>query len=385
MGVTPVLLLCVLAFTNTSSIGAFPVLLPDLGAAAGLSDARLGALAAAFGLARMVMNIPAGLLATRRLGRAVLLAPFVLVAGVACIGSGGPFGVLLLGRALVGVAHTFGMVGALTAILRYSGAGAVSSALNALEMAGMLGVLAGMALAGALPSGLPWNVAFLVACAPQVAGLAVLPRAVASLPASSRTREAPLAARAAAAGEAPRAGARSPLVPLAFAAGAVIAVAWSAVSQFIIPIRGSREFGLGRSGVAQLLVGLQLVDAVALMPVGALADRRRTTAVLGATLLALAAGMALVAFGGVRLAAVGCVLFGAGLAGWMLPLGVLRRATAPGGVAWRTAIYRIGVDAGIFLGPLVAGLLGHGAVGLLAWACVGLLAVGGLVLAGSRS
>lgn len=44
-------------------------------------------------------------------------------------------------------------------------------------------------------------------------------------------------------------------------------------------------------------------------------------------------------------------LFGVGMAGWTLPLSVLRRETAPAEVGWRTALYRVGVDGGIFLGP----------------------------------
>ncbi len=384
MGVTSVVLLCVLAFANTSSIGAFPVLLPDLGATVGLSDAQLGGLASAFGVARMAANVPAGLLTAHRLRWAVLSAPLILAAGVLCIGSGGAFWVLVLGRALVGAAHTLGMLGALTAILRYSEARTVSSALNGLEMAGMLGVLAGMALAGVLPQGLPWNVAFLVACAPQVAGLAVLPRVIASLPAGGGARESPPPARAAASGGAAPLEVRPLLVRLAFATGVVLAIAWSAVCQFIIPIRGSREFGLGRGGVAQLLVTLQLADGVALMPVGAVADRRKTTRVLGLTVMALTAGMALIAFGTLQLVALGCALFGAGMAGWMLPLAILRRATPPGRVAWRAAAYRAGVDAGIFLGPLLAGLLGAQAMGLLAWACVGVLTALGLVFVLSK-
>ncbi len=47
------------------------------------------------------------------------------------------------------------------------------------------------------------------------------------------------------------------------------------------------------------------------------------------------------------------------MAGWMLPLAVLRRETPPERVAWRTAVYRVGVDGGLFLGPFLAGLLGE--------------------------
>jgi hypothetical protein len=55
----------------------------------------------------------------------------------------------------------------------------------------------------------------------------------------------------------------------------------------------------------------------------------------------------------------GCALFGFGLAGWMLPLGVIREHTERSALAWRTGCHRVGVDAAMFLGPVVYGALGE--------------------------
>lgn len=379
LGVTPIALLCVLIFTNTFSIGAFPVLLPELGKSVGLSDWQLGIVAGAFGFARMVSDIPAGLFITHRLGRALLMGPLVLAVAVLCLGSGGPFAVLVLGRALIGVAHTLCMIAGLTAILRYHAPRTLSSALNAFEFAGMLGVLGGMVLVGALPVRLSWNTALVLTSTPQLVGLVVLPWILTSLPASNPVPATPLFARSATGlGVRPTAG-LSPLVPLAFAAGGAIAIAWSATAQFIVPLRGSREFGLDRIGVAQLLIIPQLSDVLVLLPLGALSDRMRTTRVLGLSLLVLAAGTALVSFGTLPFVVVGCVVFGVGLAGWMLPLTVLRRETSPDRVAWWTALYRIGVDGGIFLGPFLSGFLDEESVGLLPGVIAGVLVVIGLL------
>ena len=68
-----IVLLCVTGATTTVSIGAFPALLPELGVAAGLADWQLGAVAGAFGLARMLTNVPAGLFITHHLSRALVL------------------------------------------------------------------------------------------------------------------------------------------------------------------------------------------------------------------------------------------------------------------------------------------------------------------------
>jgi hypothetical protein len=87
--------------------------------------------------------------------------------------------------------------------------------------------------------------------------------------------------------------------------------------------------------------------------------------------MVMAAGITLIAFGNLVLAAVGCVLLGLAMAGWMLPLGVLRAATSPERIAWRTAVYRVGVDGGIFLGPFLSGLVAGWSPGLMP----GLLAI----------
>src|SRR5688572_29800919 len=153
-----------------------------MGRAGGLSDVALGTIAAAFGFARMVSDIPVGLFVTNHLRRAIVLAPCSLLLGVLCIGSGGPFPVLVLGRALIGAGHALGMLSSLTAILRHREERSLGVSLNAFEMSGMLGVLGGMVFAGLLPSTMPWHIAFLIACTPQVLGLLLLPRLLASLP-----------------------------------------------------------------------------------------------------------------------------------------------------------------------------------------------------------
>ena len=353
-----IVLLCVTMLANAFSIGAFPPLVPELGSVAGLSDFELGAVAGAFGLARMIADIPAGLFVARHLRAVFFLGPVVLALGVLCLGSGGPFPVLVLGRALMGVGHTLGIVGGLTAILRYRAGPTLSSSLSAYEFAAMLGMLGGVAVVGSMPGWLGWNVALLLTCTPLLIGLSAMPWVLRSLPSNDPTPEAPSIGRGAAkTGPASR-STFTPLAALAFAAGGAVAVAYSTLEQFVIPLRGSREFGLDRGGVARVLMIAQTCDLLALLPVGVLADRRRTTGVLGLILLVFGAGTALIAFGNLAFMIAGCALFGLGMAGWVLPLSVLRRETSADQVAWRTGVYRVGVDGGLFLGPFLSGILG---------------------------
>jgi MFS family permease len=130
----------------------------------------------------------------------------------------------------------------------------------------------------------------------------------------------------------------------------------------------------------------QFCDILALLPVGALADRRGARRVLGMVLLVYAASIALIGFGSLPLMVGGCALFGLSMAGWMLPLGLLRTVTPPAQVAWRTALYRVGVDGGMFLGPFLSGLLvtRYPAV-LPAVLVVALVLVAGLLLRRERA
>jgi len=68
-------LLCLMVFANTFCVGAFGPLLPEIARAQGLADWQLGLLAGSFGLARMIADVPTGLLAGRRLGMSLASMP----------------------------------------------------------------------------------------------------------------------------------------------------------------------------------------------------------------------------------------------------------------------------------------------------------------------
>lgn len=356
-------LLCLMIVCHTFGVGAFGPLLPEIARAQSLADWQLGLLAGAFGFARMAADVPAGWLAGRRLGTTLALAPGVLAAGLLLLGTAGPFPVLVLGRFLMGLAHTLGMVGGLTAILLDDPGPSASVRLNTFEFFGMLGILGGLAAVGMLPAAWGWNRSLLGASAPLLVMLALAPLCRRRFGDAVRGRQAPGAERlAASAGDGPARPARpvDPIVWLMFAVGAVAALSWSSVSQFLIPLRGEREFGLDRAGISWMLAIAQLADLVFLLPVGWLADRAGRVPVLGAVAALLGLGTWGVGLGSFPFFVAGCALFGLGLAGWMLPLGVIRQHTERGGLAWHTGLYRVGGDAAIFLGPFVCGVLGEG-------------------------
>jgi MFS family permease len=345
----------VLLFCNTFGVGAFGPLLPEIGRAQSLADWQLGLAAAAFGFARMAAAMPTGALVARRLAGTLMAAPALLIVGLLLLVSAGPFPVLLAGRFLLGVAHTLTMVGGLTAILLEDHGAGASLRLNTFEFSGMLGILGGLGLVGIIPPARGWKVSLLIASTPVLIPLLLTPpmgRAFQRVPATERVDVSAVGERG------PERRGDTRVVALMFVAGVVFALSWSAVSGFVIPIRGTREFGLSRTGISRLLALAQVIDLAVLLPVGRIADRMGRGLVLGAVCVVLGLGTLGVGLGSFPWFALGCACFGLGLAGWMLPLGVIREHTPVEQLAWRTGLYRVGVDSAIFLGPLMAGILG---------------------------
>jgi MFS family permease len=385
--VTPLTaLLCLTTFGNIFSGGAFPAVLPDIARSAALADWQLGIVAGAFGFARMVAAIPIGLFLTHNLRRALWIGPLVLATGALCVTSGGGLPTLVLGRLLMGLGQALSMVGGLTAILRFQSGAGLAAALAAYELSAMIGMLGGAAAIALLPASLPWSTAFLLTCTPQLIAVVAVPRLLAALPVE-HGGGAPLFARQAAVADpgdvmssGPRSGHHGSLVPLAFIAGGTVALTYSTMEQFLVPLRVSREFGLDRAGVAWLFMVQQVFDIIALLPIGILADRRGAAPVLAGILMLMAVANALVGFGTLSVVVVGCALYGLSMAGWMLPLSVLRRETPSAQVSWRTGLYRVCVDTGAFLGPFLSGLLGMHLAGFLPALWTAALAITGLLM-----
>jgi MFS transporter, DHA1 family, tetracycline resistance protein len=371
-------LLCFISLFSCFSMGAFSPLLPEIGRAGALADWQLGLVAGALGFARMASAIPAGWLAGRYLGTTLCASPALMLAGTVLLATSPSFPVLVLGRLILGFAYTLGTVSGLIALLLDDRGPGASVRLNVFEFSAMIGVLGGLGLVGLLPDHWGWSLSLLIASSPLLLILAAVPSIRRRFPDASMA--ATPASRTSDAGRADR---MSLTLWTMFAVGIVLALAWSAVSQFLLPLRGTREFGLDRRGVSGLLMLAQFVDLVALLPVGRLADRLGRTPVLGFVIVVLGLGTAAVGLGSFPWFVAGCACFGFGLAGWMLPVGVIREHTRAEYLAWRMGLYRVGVDAAMFVGPFASGLLGEENAGMFVTA-VGALAlvVGGHLLLG---
>ena len=348
-------LLCFISLCSCVSMGAFSPLLPEIGRAGGLADWQLGVVAGALGFARMAAAIPAGWLSGRYLGTTLCAAPALMIAGTVLLAASSSFWVLVLGRLVLGFSYTLGTVSGLIALLLDDRGAGASVRLNIFEFSAMIGVLGGLGLVGVLPGHWGWSRSLLIASFPLLLILAATPIIRRRFPDASRMPKT----RASPTSDTVRGDEMSSTLWTMFAAGMILALAWSAVSQFLLPLRGTREFGLDRGGVSGLLMLAQVLDIVALLPVGRLADGLGRTPVLGGVIVVLGLGTAAVGLGSFPWFVAGCACFGFGLAGWMLPVGVIREHTRPEHLAWRMGLYRVGVDAAMFFGPFASGLLGE--------------------------
>ena len=369
-------MLCFISLCSCFAMGAFSPLLPEIGGGA-LADWQLGVVAGALGFGRMATAIPAGWLAGRYLGTTLWAAPALMLAGTVLLAASSSFAVLVLARLILGCAFTVGTVSGLYALLLDDQEPGASVRLNTFEFSAMIGVLGGLGLVGLLPGHWGWSLSLLVASSPLLLILAAAPAIRRRFPDASRmpaTRNSPTS-------DTIRGDRMSGTLWTMFTVGIVLALAWSAVSQFLLPLRATREFGLDRSGVSSLLMLAQLVDIVALLPVGRLADGLGRTPVLGFVIVVLGLGTAAIGLGSFPWFVVGCACFGFGLAGWMLPVGVIREHTRAEYLAWRMGLYRVGVDAAMFFGPFASGLLGEENAGIFVTAVGGVaLVVGGRLL-----
>src|SRR5215510_2717651 len=257
-------LLCLISLCSCFSVGAVRPLMNEIGRAGALADGQFGVVAGALGFARKASAIPSGWLAGRYLGTTLCASPALMLAGTLLLAASSSFSVLVLGRLILGFAYTLGTVSGLIALLMDDRGPGASVRLNFFEFSAMIGVLGGLGLVGMLPGDWGWRLSLLIASSPLLLILAAVPIIRRRFPDASKK----LQSHAERPSDARHGDRMSPTLWTMFAVGIVLALAWSAVAQFLLPLRGTREFGLDRGGVSRLLMLSQLADLVALLPVG---------------------------------------------------------------------------------------------------------------------
>ena len=358
--------------------GVFPPLLPQIMGGLGLGFAAAGLLGSAFGVARFLTDVPAGMLVERRGAAGALHAGIgCLLAGTALSAWAPTLPAMLLARGLVGVGSGLTIVVSILFLMARGPAGERTRRGNLYEVAVVGGTATSAWLGGAVAARAGWRWGFGLALGAVALGWVVA--AVRVVPA---TREA-LAPR-------PRPAAGGLAVWPAGDWGAIgaiylatfgLAVAWSGGVATFLPLYGGRGLGLGADVLGRVLSVAYLVQAALLVPIGWAADVLGRLRVLVPGFLAMLAGVLIVPHtGGPVGFGAGATLLVLGIAAWMVPP-VLLAERLPGGFRGPAAgLYRFVSDLAYVLAPGAVGwLIGRGGFDLAASAMAGLFALAAVV------
>lgn len=323
----------------------------------GVSTTLVGATVTAFGLARLVTNVPAGILADRH-GRRNLLVGGPLVTAVGMFGSGiaGSIWVLLGFRFVAGLGSALYMTGATIYLLDIASAEQRGRFIAANQGALLVGVGFGPALGGLLADRYSLSAPFYVVAA---AGVATALYSLLRLP-ETRSVAGPID------DEEPRRDEPSRWALLRstdfLLVGLVTIGVFSVragVRQTLVPLQLSEAFGLEVDELGVLFTALGVIGVVLIWPAGWATDRfgRKIIIVPTASLIAIGIGIVAIADSlpvfvtGLTMSAVGSSITGPAPAAYVADLvSEDQRGAAMG-------LYRTFGDVGVVLSPVASGLL----------------------------
>ena len=331
-------------------------LLPDIGADLALTAGEIGLLTTAFGLGRLLMDLPAG-----RLAGAVEPSIALGGAGVALALSCGLLAAsqtlleALVGCALIGcssaLTNTIGMYSFATA----TGAERRGASMALYVTALMSGQMLGPTLGGAIGSLAGWRPAMGFAAAIGVAvaiGAAAWLRWQRAPAAEARTRQG------VASEPPPAAGAGASRFELAALAAAPFATFFgmAGLTQTLIPLIGDEQLGLSASTIGIAIGVGAAVRFASAWATGIASDRFSRKLVLVPSLATMAIGAAVLAISVGELAwAASIVLVGLGSSGISVAAAAVADRVPAERLGHELGVFRLLGDLGLVVGPAVAG------------------------------
>ena len=352
--------ICISTVMVMAGQGVVSPVLPLYADSFGVSTAMVGATVTAFGLARLVTNVPAGLFADRH-GRRFLLVGGPLVTAVGMLGSGlaGSIWLLLVFRFVAGLGSGLYMTGAQTYLLDIAEPDQTARFIATNQAALLVGVSFGPALGGLLADRYGLSMPFLVvAVAAMITALYSYVRLPETLQAKGADTQAELVAGAASDDENSRwALLRSTdFLAVGLVAFAVFSIR-AGVRQTLVPLQLNREFGLEVAELGTLFTALGVIGIVLIGPAGWAADRLGKKLIIVPTALLAAAGIGLVSvadslplfIAGLSISAFGTSISGPAPAAYVADLvREDRRGQAMG-------LYRTAGDLGVVFSPIISG------------------------------
>lgn len=330
------------------TVGMVPPLLPLLAAEWRLSTVEAGLVNTVYAVGRLGGSYPASRIRARWGTRAAVVIGMagLAVGGIAC-GLAPTFLAFLAGRLVMGLGASAAFLAIFGELLERAHGSWRGRLANAFEGMAIISIATGGILAAELARFVTWRGVFVGVGPLLLLGLAAW-RPLG--PEAGRRTGAPAGDVAAA-----RRAALGPLFSVYFASLAM-GMTWSGLYPTLVPLLGYGEYGLGPTALGWALGAGYLAEVVGLAGLGLVIDRVRREPVFLGGALAVTVGGLLLAWGThTGLFVVGLVLVGAGFAVWMIPATVLADRAGTPLPPGHLALYRIVMDTGMILGPLLLG------------------------------
>jgi MFS family permease len=360
------------------TVGMVPPILPLLADEWRLSPVQVGLVNTVYALGRLGTSYPASALRARRGTRAVVFQGLaLLVVGVVACGLAPSFTTFLAARLVMGIGASAAFLAIFAELLEKTPAAWRGRLSNGFEGMAILSLGVGGVLGAWVADEVGWRWVFigagpvLLLCGVAWSGLD---------PAAGRRPAAPRAP-----GRPDHVAGHRRLLPV-YVASLALAMTWSGLFATMAPLLGHAGYGLSAGALGLALGAGYAAELAGLLGVGIVIDRiRREPVFLGGCLAVAAGGLVLAAGAHPAVYVLSLVLVGGGFAVWMVPAIVLADRVGTPMPPGYFAAYRIAMDGGMIVGPLVLGALADLLGARAAVGSAGLAMVaGGVALARGR-
>ncbi len=340
--------------------GVIAPVLPLFAREFGVGTAVIGLTLAVFGLARLILNVPLGVLSDRY-GRRLLLVGGPIVTAIGMVGSGfaPTIETLLAWRFVAGAGSSMYMTGAMVYLTDISTPETRARFIGTNQGALLIGTAIGPAVGGIVAEFWGLRAPF------HVVGAAALVAAVYSWARLPETRGLGLAPprEAAPPGTKERSEWRAMVMSRDFLAVGfvtlVIFLTRTGSRQTLVPLLGEDELGLSPGDLGAIFTGMSIINVVLLTPAALAADRFGRKRVIVPSMLAHAVGLLMYASAGdltMFLLASLALSVAASMAG-PAPAAYAADLAPPGVRGLAMGLYRTTGDIGFLVGPPLLGAL----------------------------
>ncbi len=352
--------------------GVLSPLLPLLRETFQVSYSELGLLISMFGLSRVLMDVIAAYLLSRRPMFNLLLEGITLVGMGSLLCALAPsFYWLVAARVLIGLGISMTTLAGLTVIIEATPLAAQGRANNLLEFSAIGGSALSPTLSGLTASLIHWRATFAVSTVFVAGALGwviftrrVLEEATRTFAKKADVEAAPVPGSVAAGPPAPlrQRGA----VLIAYLTAFALSFTWSGFISTALPLFGGEVVGVPTSTLGMIFTAGFLVDLVLLLPVGWLSDRLEYRMVLTPAMLLMAGMLAWFpraqSLGGLLFLSIG---IHTSFAAWGMPSAALAQLARGEQLRRTMGIYRFVVDGAVVVAPwLIGAVIGRYGYGI---------------------